>query len=112
MKRENQLVINEPIILETQTPIIELDLGISNLFEILLKNNVTLSFKNAEVGAVYAVIFKQDGTGSRTVTFSNKFIFNADDEKTVKADANSVSMLTGTYSGLAQQLSCTPIKQY
>lgn len=51
-----------------------LDLSLTNVFDITLGNNVTFTFTNPPTSGIAqaaTVILRQDGTGSRTATFTN-----------------------------------------
>ena len=89
---------------------IELNLESNDLFKIVLTQNVYLNTVNIIEGSSVFIVFKQDGTGSRTVTFSSQFVFVDGDENTVKADANSISILVGVC--IDNSIYCSAIKQY
>lgn len=51
-----------------------IDLSLSNIFDITLGNNVTFTFTNPPASGLavsVTVILRQDGTGNRTATFTN-----------------------------------------
>jgi hypothetical protein len=112
MDKIKQASAETPVVLESKTESLELNLDLANIFEILVTRDFTLSFKNPTVGASHMVIFKQDATGGHTVTFDSGFIFATDDAKEVGETAEAVSVFTCLYSQLAQKLICTPVKQY
>lgn len=91
---------------------IELPCSEGNVMEVLLDSNkYVYPDQDTLPGACYSIFFRQDDTGSRTVTFSSKFVFATGDENTVGATANSVSLLT--FMVLSDgKCYCAPIKQY
>lgn len=65
----------------------------SDKFDVTLAGNITLGISGGRVGDMGYAVLRQDGTGSRTVTFSSplKFVNGAD--KTLSTAANAVDIL-------------------
>ena len=49
---------------------------------------------NIKVGATYMLILKQDGTGSRTVSFGSKYKFSGETAPTLTTTANKADVIT------------------
>lgn len=67
--RKDWLTGSKSLITETDSATIDFDLDSSNLQEVVLGGNRTLTVTNSNVGQVFVVRIKQDATGSRTVTW-------------------------------------------
>lgn len=59
-----------------------------------LTGNVTITPSNMKSGATYAMILKQDGTGSRTVTWAAAFKWRSGTAPTLSTGASEVDILT------------------
>lgn len=91
---------------------VELPMDEANIFEVILNSSISIYPQKAvQPGSDYLIFFRQNATGSNTVTFDSRFVFVSGDENTVKADANSVSVLSFVVLSDGN-LYCTPIKQY
>lgn len=77
--------------IETQGSEITLNCESTDLFEILLKNNITIYLSNIVNANTITIQFLQDSTGSRTVSFSNQFTFP--DVSTVSSTANGYTVM-------------------
>jgi hypothetical protein len=74
----------------------DIDLSLSNIFDITLGNNVTFTFTNPPAPGIsrsVTVILRQDGVGNRTATFNNA---NYSDglPPTLSTGANDIDVLT------------------
>ena len=66
---------------------------------------------NIKVGATYILILKQDGTGSRTVSFGSKYKFSGGNPPTLTTGANKADVITlVAYS--ANILMCTSVLDF
>ena len=66
---------------------------------------------NIKVGATYMLILKQDGTGSRTVSFGSKYKFSGETAPTLATTANKADVITlVAYS--ANILMCTSVLDF
>lgn len=65
-----------------------------------LDENLTLTLQNPVVGGHYMFIFKQDGTGTNTVTFSPVPLWSGGAAPVITPDANAVSLVTLAYSNV------------
>lgn len=71
------------------------DLSLGAFAEVTLGGNRTLSSPTNMVnGASYILIVKQDGTGSRTLSFDSAYKFADGDDPTLTTTANAVDIIT------------------
>lgn len=70
----------------------------SNIQSLTLTQNETLSFSNPTVGGMYQLILKQDGTGSRTVTWPT-IKWEGGIAPTLTATAGKVDVIHLLYDG-------------
>jgi hypothetical protein len=77
--------------IETQGSELTLNCENTDLFEIFLKNNITIYLSNIVNAKAITIQFLQDSTGSRTVSFSNQFTFP--DVSTVASTANGYTVM-------------------
>ena len=80
------------------------DASLSNAFWVDLTGNVILaSPTNPKSGQVLTILFKQDATGSRTLTFGATLYGNAGNDWTLSTGANDIDLLTLYYDGDASR---------
>jgi hypothetical protein len=93
-----QYVINMPkAVAEDATTTI--DLGTGNLLEVNLGANITnLTLTNPSKGT-YLIKLKQDGTGSRTVSYPGAWLWAGGTAPTITATANKTDFITLIYDG-------------
>lgn len=97
-----------PSALTSGTSIV-VDGSLSNIYTLTLGHNGTLENPtNLGIGR-YIFIVKQNGTGSNTLAFGDKYIFTAAGS-TIQSDANSVSILTCISDGT--KLFCSLAKNF
>lgn len=73
-----------------------LDLSLTNIFDITLGNNVTFTFTNPPSSGIsksVTVILRQDGAGNRTATFTNAY-YSDGLPPTLSTGANDIDVLT------------------
>ncbi len=74
-----------------------IDLTNGNVFELTLTGNCTYTFSNPPatgIGGSFTLIQKQDGTGSRTVTFPSSVDWSGGTAPTITSTASSVDIFT------------------
>jgi len=74
-----------------------LDLEAGNVFDLTLTDNCTLTFSNPPASGTsgsFTLILRQDGTGSRTVTWPGSVDWAAATAPTLTTDASAVDVLT------------------
>jgi hypothetical protein len=77
---------------------ISFDASTGNAFRVTLGGSRALANPtNAVSGWTFNLKIKQDGTGSRTLSFGNKYAFPAGAAQTLTTTANAVDILTGFY---------------
>jgi hypothetical protein len=69
-----------------------------NFFKITMGGNITLDLKNQRIGD-YKILLIQDGTGSRTVSFSSSEWYAQDGLVNVNTTASSKTLISGFYDG-------------
>ncbi len=76
------------------------DAALSNSFWVDLTGNVILDQPtNPKAGQVVTILFKQDATGSRTLTFGVTLYGNTGNDWTLSTGANAIDLLTLYYDG-------------
>ena len=97
-----------PVTSLTDAASIAIDMGLSNNFAITLAGNRTLSAPTnvtpGQTGHIYVV---QDGTGNRTLSFNNAYIFVSGTAPTMSTAANAIDLLVydaRTTTGIATLL--------
>lgn len=72
------------------------DLADGNVHDITLTDNCTLSFTGsaASVGCAFTLVLRQDGTGSRTVTWPSSVDWAGGTAPTLSTAASAVDVLT------------------
>jgi len=73
--------------------------NLSNLFQVTLAGNRTLSAPSNLRPTSYCWLIKQDTTGNRTLTFNSVFKFPGGADKVLSTAGNSVDMLVGVSDG-------------
>jgi len=73
-------------------PVLSLDLTKGNIFEIVLKGNLTIHIAKM-LGGRSVIIFKQDSVGSHTVTYPDQFKFMDGFTGAPSSTANSINIL-------------------
>ena len=82
----------ETITALTSASTIAVDCSLGNFFTVTLAHSATFSLSNFSTGQAIAIKIKQDGTGSRTATFTGlKFAFN---DETIGTTANEISLIS------------------
>ncbi len=80
------------------------DASLSNTFWVDLTGNIILDQPtNPNSGQVLNIMFKQDATGSRTLTFGVTLYGNAGNDWALSTDANAIDLLTLYYDGDASR---------
>jgi len=80
------------------------DAALSNAFWCDLTGNVILdSPTNPKSGQVLTIMWKQDATGSRTLTFGATLYGNAGNDWALTTDANAIDLITLYYDGDASR---------
>jgi hypothetical protein len=83
---------NETITALTSSTAITVDCSLGNFFTVTLAHNATFTLSNFSTGQAIAIKITQDGTGSRTATFSGlKFAFN---NNSIGSTANETSLIS------------------
>ena len=83
---------------------VALDFSEYNNFVITLNGNITLSNPTTEtVGQTGVIVFKQDGTGSRTLTLGTEYLTSGSDP-TLTTTANAIDVIPYIVSGSGQIL--------
>lgn len=71
-----------------------------NVQFITLTGNCTFTFTNPKAGSRYVLIMKQDGTGSRTVTWPSTVEFSGDTAPTLTTTGGKSDIVGFVYSGV------------
>jgi hypothetical protein len=79
--------------IETSESELTLSCGTNSIFEILLKNNITLYLNGISGSKSITIWLVQDYIGGRTVKFSNQFTFTSLNNDSVIINANAVTVL-------------------
>ena len=80
------------------------DASLSNAFWVDLTGNVTLNQPtNPKAGQVVTILFKQDATGGRTLTFGTTIYGNTGNDWVLSTGANDIDLLTLYYDGDASR---------
>jgi len=80
------------------------DAALSNAFWVDLTGNTILDQPtNPKSGQVLTILFKQDATGSRTLTFGVTLYGNTNDDLALSTAANAIDLLTLYYDGDASR---------
>ena len=66
---------------------------------------------NLKAGMKGSILFIQDGTGSRTITFGNKFLF-AGGSKPLTTTASAIDKVTWWYNAVTDKIYCELDKAY
>lgn len=81
---------------------------LGNQFKVTLGANRVLGNPTGlHDGGVYEWHIKQDGTGSRTLSFGSYFKFAGGTAPTLTTTANALDVIRGTYNGTLGILACT-----
>lgn len=92
---------------------ITIDGSLSNNFIVTLAGNRTLANPtNMRDGAYYNVWVKQDGTGSRSISFGSKFVTPANETITLSTGANALDILTFQYNAALDVAALVAIKNF
>jgi hypothetical protein len=95
----------ETITADTDAATITFNLSASNIHMVTLSGNRTLVLSNSIVGQIFNIRLKQDGTGSRTVTWFSGISWPGGTAPTLTTTANKADSFvfvctgTGTYDG-------------
>lgn len=77
-----------------------IDTDDSNVFTVTMNANVTtLNLSNADQGQTINILFTQDGTGSRTITWPASFKWPSGTAGVLSTAAGSIDLLVATYIG-------------
>jgi hypothetical protein len=77
-----------------------IDFNGGNVQLVTLTGNVTFTFSNPVSGARYVLILKQDGTGSRLVTWPAAVLWSGGSAPTLTTTASKVDIITLVYDGV------------
>lgn len=80
---------------------INLDGKMAANYLLTLDENLTLTLQNPAVGGHYMFIFKQDATGTNTVTFSPVPLWSGGAAPVITPAANAISLVTLAYSAVS-----------
>lgn len=85
-----------------------IDLSTGTVFTVLLNNATpTITFSNPQAGCAYAIVFTQDGTGSRVPSFAGTtVIWGNSGASTFSTAASSVDKFNCVYNGNISKLMC------
>jgi hypothetical protein len=70
------------------------DLAVSDWHEVTLGGNRTLALSNVATGQQFSIILRQDGTGSRTVTWFSGILWPGGTPPTLTTTANKRDVFT------------------
>jgi len=95
------------IVTLTDAATIAVDASNGNNFRVVLGGNRTLGNPtNAVGGWTFNILIKQDGTGSRTLAYGNKYAFVDGEEPTLSEGANEIDILSGYYDNTEDKFFC------
>ena len=96
----NKAVYQSRIVPISYSSDIKVDCSEGNIFTLTLEGNADISLLNARPG-VYTIIVKQDGTGSRTLTFPDAYrVESAEGAPSYGSQsANTINMVSVLYDG-------------
>jgi len=105
---------------QTVTPValtdaasITTDASLSNTFTVTLGGNRTLANPtNMTNGAIYTWRVRQDGTGSRTLAYGNKFKWPGGAAPVLTTTASATDFISGQYFSDTDTLLCTSLKAF
>lgn len=84
----------------TDAATIATDCSFGNVFQVTLGGNRTLGAPtNAKAGFTYMWLIKQDGTGSRTLSYNSVFKFAGGTAPTLSTGMNELDIISGMYDG-------------
>jgi len=84
---------------------VTIDADVSNNFQLTLGGNRTIANPtNMRKGGVINLVLRQDGTGSRTVTWGSKWDFGAAGAPVLSTGANKVDFVSAYYNATADKL--------
>lgn len=88
-----------PVVVAFNATAMALNCALSNVFTTALTANVTVApaFSNVKNGQTINWRLKQDGTGSRTMTWPTSFKWPGGTVPTLSTAANAVDLLVATY---------------
>lgn len=86
---------------------IALDWNSGNVQYVVLGGNRTFTFANPKDGGRYTLIIKQDGTGSRTLTWPAAVLWPAGSAPTLTTTANKVDIIGCVYDGTNSKYYCS-----
>jgi len=96
-------VIDEVTLTDGAT--VTIDADVSNNFQLTLGGNRTIANPtNMRKGGVINLVLRQDGTGSRTVTWGSKWDFGAAGAPVLSTGANKVDFVSAYYNATADKL--------
>lgn len=84
---------------DTDGATITFDMTASNVHSVTLGGNRTLATSNISTGQAFFVILKQDGTGSRTVTWFSTIVWSGAAAPTLTTTANRWDVFAFLYDG-------------
>lgn len=88
-----------PIVTLTDGATVTCDLKQANVFELTLGGNRTIDFTNPTAGQHFTLFLKQDGTGSRTVTWDAAVDWAGGTAPTLATGADAVDVLSFAVDG-------------
>lgn len=92
---------------------ISVDASLSNNFYVTLGGNRTLANPtNLSDGMILCFVLKQDGTGSRVITWGSKYKFPSDLTPTLSSGANDIDFMSAYYDAAGDILICVINKDF
>ena len=105
--------INSTQVTTTATGSITLDFSAYNNFVLTLTGNITLSNPSTEtVGQAGFIVFKQDGTGSRSLTVGSEFLTIGGAAPVLSTAANAIDVIPYIVSGSGEILLGDPAQGF
>lgn len=84
---------------DTDGATVTFDMTSSNVHTVTLAGNRTLAVSNVSTGQWFTVILRQDGTGSRTVTWWGSIVWSGGSAPTLTTTANQWDIFVFVYDG-------------
>jgi len=101
------------IVTLTDEATIAVDASNGNNFRVVLGGSRTLGNPtNAVGGWTFNILIKQDGTGSRELSYGNKYAFVDGEEPTLSEGANEIDILSGYYDNTEDLFFCVLNKDW
>lgn len=92
---------------------ISVDASAGNSFRVLLEGSRTLDNPtNAVGGWTFQIVIKQDGDGSRTLAYGDKYAFEGGDAPTLSTAEGAIDILSGVYNATEDKFFCALTKAW